>query len=158
MDRGLDVAVPHGLKRSPRWASVRRAFTAKNPACVACNPGDKYPVQAHHIFPFHLCILLGRPDLELDSRNLITLCEDPTPGSACPDHHMMIGHLGFFKSTNPSVVPDARKTFHGLSKSDIKGLAVYRARMATRIKPWSKLTVAEKKSIREEMDRMFPKG
>jgi hypothetical protein len=30
----------------------------------------------HHIFPFHYCIALGRPDLELDDRNLITLCED----------------------------------------------------------------------------------
>jgi hypothetical protein len=31
-------------------------------------------VQVHHIFPFHDCVALGRPDLELDERNLITLC------------------------------------------------------------------------------------
>ena len=32
------------------------------------------PVQVQHIFPFHYCVALGRPDLELDERNLITLC------------------------------------------------------------------------------------
>ena len=32
-------------------------------------------MQVHHVFPFHSCIALGLPDLELDLRNLITLRE-----------------------------------------------------------------------------------
>jgi len=45
---------------------------------MCCKPGTntRAGLQVHHIFPFHYCIALGRPDLELDDRNLITLCED----------------------------------------------------------------------------------
>ena len=57
----------------------------------------------HHIFPFHYCIALGRPDLELDDRNLITLCEDEA-GKPGQNHHLLVGHLDDFESSNLAVV------------------------------------------------------
>ncbi len=45
-----------------------------------------------NIFPFHYCIALGRPDLELGQRNLITLCEDEA-GHPADNHHYEAGVL-----------------------------------------------------------------
>src|ERR1700677_3043433 len=64
--------------RSPEWSKVEKAHLAKNPHCACCATGTNLSagLQVHHKFPFHYCIALGRPDLELDDRNLITLCEN----------------------------------------------------------------------------------
>jgi hypothetical protein len=45
----------------------------------------------HHIVPIEFCFAVDRPDLETDSRNLLTLCRG---------HHLAIGHLGSFESFN----------------------------------------------------------
>lgn len=54
---------------------------------------------AHHIKPFHLF-----PELELDTENLIPLCESKKYGINC---HLFVGHLGNFKRYNEEVVTDA---------------------------------------------------
>src|SRR5258708_4754189 len=68
-DHGARIAVLHGKKRSSEWPRVEKEHRLHEPACVACGyqgPG----IQVHHVRPFHL-----HPNLELDPRNLITLCE-----------------------------------------------------------------------------------
>lgn len=82
--------------RSRQWPAVERAHLRAQPACAAC--GARLHLQVHHIKPFHLF-----PQLELDPKNLITLCEPPGPGG----HHLAIGHLGAWKKFNPRVVADA---------------------------------------------------
>jgi hypothetical protein len=75
-DHGARVAAVFGIHRSPHWSEVARKHLARQPRCICCrpdSPGQGIP-QVHHIFPFHYCVALGRPDLELDERNLITLC------------------------------------------------------------------------------------
>lgn len=71
-----------GASRSPQWSGVRDAFIAKNPKCAACGGGEK--LQAHHVVPFS-----QDRSKELDTGNLITLCE-------CDAHpcHYIFGHLG----------------------------------------------------------------
>jgi hypothetical protein len=64
----------------------------------------------HHIFPVHYCRALGRPDLELDERNLVTLCESE-PGRPGFNHHLLVGHLGDFEAANPSSRADATGRF-----------------------------------------------
>lgn len=88
---------PLGNKRSPHWASVRKAHLVKEPACRVC--GSKQGVQVHHKRPFHL-----HPELELEPANLISLCENKSH-----DHHLLFGHLGNFQSYNPAVEFDANQ-------------------------------------------------
>ena len=119
IDRGAEEARRCGFSRSPEWPRVERAHLRMEPNCACCNPGARMAVQVHHIFPFHYCVALGRPDLELDDRNVVTLCEDERDRPA-DDHHLLVGHLGDFQSSNLDVVRCARQTLHGMSAAEIR--------------------------------------
>jgi 5-methylcytosine-specific restriction protein A len=82
--------------RSSKWPGVEHAFRALHPTCAAC--GGSARLNVHHMKPFHL-----DPALELDPRNLITLCMGPL------ECHIRIGHGDDFKAYNPSVELDAAK-------------------------------------------------
>lgn len=81
---------PVSVARSSKWPTVRKAHLAENPTCAVCGGSEK--LEVHHVRPFHL-----HPDLELDRRNLLTLCESGRGGLTC---HLAIGHLGDYKSYN----------------------------------------------------------
>jgi 5-methylcytosine-specific restriction protein A len=87
--------IPFGAARSGKWAAVRAEHLKNHPNCGVC--GGEKNLQVHHIKAFHL-----HPDLELDPKNLISLCE--APGKNC---HLIFGHLWDFKSFNANVVEDA---------------------------------------------------
>jgi hypothetical protein len=70
-------------KRSPHWRKVREEFLLKNNHCAAC--GSKIRLQVHHKLPFD-----DYPELELDPKNLITLC------MSTQECHLRIGHGGSF--------------------------------------------------------------
>ena len=86
-----------GQKRADGWLEFRDAYVRDNPKCLVCGATRK--LQVHHIVPFHIA-----PDLELDPTNLITLCTRKKYGINC---HLLIGHLGNYRKTNPNVVLDA---------------------------------------------------
>lgn len=105
-------------RRSSRWDEVRDEFLETNGRCAAC--GSTSRLQVHHIEPFHL-----HPELELDPKNLISLCMGE---SEC---HLKIGHGGSFKRYNPGVVADAKK--HMAAKDDQRrALIVERCRSRSR--------------------------
>jgi hypothetical protein len=81
--------------RSSGWNRVKNEHLSMNPACAAC--GSKENLQVHHKMPFHL-----NPALELDLKNLITLCMEP--GVEC---HLNVGHGDSWKCYNPEVQKDA---------------------------------------------------
>ena len=83
--------------RSPRWPKVRKEFLKTHPECTAC--GSKNLLQVHHMSPFHT-----HPELELDPKNLITLC------MASNECHLTIGHGGNWRDFNPTVLSDALST------------------------------------------------
>jgi len=85
-----------GSKRSPKWPAFRAKYL-KGKTCAVC--GKKVKLELHHIKPFHL-----HPELELDPTNMLPLCESENSGVNC---HLFIGHLGNFKTINPSSVTDA---------------------------------------------------
>ena len=89
--------VRKGQKRSDDWTEIRNGFISQNPNCMVC--GSKKKVEAHHIIPFQIA-----PDLELDPDNLMTLCRNKKYGINC---HLLVGHLGNFRRTNPNVELDA---------------------------------------------------
>ena len=109
----------------------------------------------HHIFPFHYCIALGRPDLELDDRNLITLCEDEA-GKPGQNHHLLVGHLDDFESSNLAVVEDAARAFYGMDAEAIKSDMTWLRKKVSRLRPLQQMTVADREAFREAMNRRLP--
>lgn len=95
-----------GETRSSQWPKVRAAHLVKNPKCAVCD-GDK-TLEVHHIVPFN-----QNPQLELDPKNLITLCEASYGGVTC---HLWFGHLGNYKSWNAKVAADAKAWMAKLKK------------------------------------------
>jgi hypothetical protein len=84
--------------RSGHWHTVRKHHLENHPVCEVCGGKDK--LQVHHKRPFHM-----HPELELEPSNLITLCEGMHNGLSC---HLLVGHLGNFKSINVNVEEDAK--------------------------------------------------
>ncbi len=148
-----------GIQRSPEWPKAKEAHLIIEPHCAACFEGSKKTgcLQVHHIFPFQYCIALGRPDLELDQRNLITLCENEEthPGE---NHHLLIGHLDDFKSFNINVKQDARITFHGLSASAIRWFSSWQKKHQNKPQELEQMTSQEKKELKALINRTFPKN
>ena len=157
-DHGAMIAALFGISRSPEWPKTQKAHLKKEPHCVACRQrvNQLYGLQVHHIFPFHYCISLGRPDLELDQRNLITLCETEA-GHKADNHHLLIGHLDDFESSNLSVSIDARKTFFGMTEAQIKSNPQWRMKKVKRLKPLDKMTAKDKGTFKALMNKIFPK-
>ena len=83
------------VARSSRWPAVSRAHLAQFPECAAC--GGKTNVRVHHIKPVH-----AYPELELEPKNLVTLCQRDTLNC-----HLFFGHLGDWRSWNKHVRRDA---------------------------------------------------
>lgn len=81
--------------RSPKWREAEKVHLAQYSSCAAC--GGNTRLQVHHEKPFHL-----DPQLELDPKNLVTLCMGPF------ECHLRIGHGDFFKAYNPNVRADAQ--------------------------------------------------
>lgn len=156
IDNGQVEASRHGVARSPEWPKVEKAHREKQPHCIACHPDSKGKIQVHHVFPFHYAIALGRPDLELDDRNLVSLCETEE-GTRAENHHLLIGHLGDFKEGNLDVVKDATVTFFGHTEDEIKTSNIWISGVQNRrLKALDLMSDQEKKELRALMDSTFP--
>ena len=141
--------------RSSAWPHVEKAVLHLHPWCAACGPDKRDKgLQVHHHLPFAYCTALGRPDLELDPRNLLVLCEtehnDPEA-----NHHLLLGHLGNFKSDNVHVAEDIA-LFAGMDAAAIQADPRWLARKAARLKPLHEMTDQDKADFRALMDAMFP--
>ena len=107
-------------------------------------------MQVHHILPFHFCILLGRPDLELDQRNLITLCQGTS------DHHLLLGHLDDWQSYNHTAKQDAPGPFKGMTEQQIRADLAWQQMVESRPAVWELMTDADKAAFRQLMDTLYP--
>ena len=146
-DHGGAVAKQHQVKRSPHWGTVCKNHLEMQPACIC---GCTVELQVHHIIPFHLVILLGRPDLELDHRNLVTVC-------ACPkhEHHLLFGHLDDYASYNKDV-RDIIMRYCDKSPAEVKADEFYRTLHANRPKPWDKMSDHEKATLKKLTHHLHP--
>jgi hypothetical protein len=151
-DHGARVAERYGIRRSPHWRVIAALHLKRQPFCVACGPYSRHftKKQVHHIFPFHYVIRLGRPDLELDDRNLITLCESG------PNHHLLLGHLDDFESANLFVIRHARRTFHAMTAPQLEASRAWESLVSSRLPHLEKLTHVERADCRARMDAIFP--
>ena len=157
-DDGARVAAPFGIQRSPQWPEVVKQHLTRQPHCVCCrhNVEPKAGVQVHHIFPFHYCIALGRADLELDERNLITLCSKSPDGTG-ENHHLWVGHLYNFQSSNLSVVYDAEKTFFGMLANDFKNDKRWQRHWRGRLKLLEMMNERDRVALLTLMNRRMPR-
>ena len=158
VDHGAQVAALHGLTRSPHWGKVEKEVVEQNPYCLACGPDVKYErgLQVHHArIPFHFAILLGRPDLELDPRNLVVLCEDEHDVDT-EDHHLLLGHGRNFQRYIPDVAALATGKYHGMGRAEILADPDY-AKIVEGMPPvWKDWTDEMKTSARKDLDDRFP--
>lgn len=160
IDVGLLVASSIGItERSSKWSQVQKAFLKKHPYCVACGKKVKYKnnngLQVHHIIPYHICIELGRPDLELDERNLITLCQT-NEEITTQNHHLLLGHLNDWESFNKTVKTNATKTFNKLSSEQIKLNLAWLKLCLKKPKRITDMTNQEKTQLRNYINKIFP--
>lgn len=97
---------PLKVLRSSKWPTVRKNHLKDHPCCAVCGGTEK--IEVHHIVPFH-----DDPSLELEPTNLISLCESKSFGIVC---HLLIGHLGNYKKSNPDVLGDAKIWYNKLKE------------------------------------------
>ena len=157
VDNGAIVGLQHGVARSPHWPTVEKAFKAKFPDCIACSEEDagKYPIQVHHaLVPFHLAVLAGRPDLELDFRNLRSLCETEK-GRPAKDHHISLGHLMNFRSWNKNLDEDA-KVYRSQAEKMIESSPDFVKKVASRPDPEQEKSPEALKELRGWLDGILP--
>ena len=154
LDNGEREALRHGIARSDKWPAVEKAHKLLEPVCQCCG-NEQAAVQVHHIFPFHYCIALGRPDLELDHRNLISLCETEK-GRPSQNHHLLIGHLDDFKSSNINVVRDAREIYKNRMSAFIQNSDTWKTEKQNRLKLLDEMSADEKAAFRKSMDDTYP--
>lgn len=155
IDHGAEEAARHGMSRSEHWPSVERAFKEDHPDCEGCDPNspvEHVGIQVHHVHPFHYCIRAGRPDLELDPRNLISLGETEHDSPA-PNHHLLLGHLDDFKSYNLDVAADC-ETFRGMSTQAIESDPRWTSKEHAR--PLDEITPDELAAFRTMLDQTLP--
>jgi hypothetical protein len=144
----LAILQKNGIVRSSRWDKVQRAFRAAHPQCAAC--GETAEVNIHHQFPFHYVVGCGRPDLELDPRNLVTLCVQ----RGC-QHHLLLGHLNDWESYNPFVKTYVRR-YAGQTSPSIRDDAGWKKAVAARPKHLDRMTVSERAALKARLDKKFP--
>ena len=136
--------------------SVEKAYKIKHPDCIYCGAGSgqKVGIQIHHIHPFHQVVGVGRNDLELDPRNLTSLCETEKNKPA-PDHHIACGHLGSFQRNNEKVLEDVI-LYSGKDQHLIEGMVEWKTEESSAPKPFSAWTEQEKKDYRAKLDKELP--
>ena len=151
-----NVASQLGVQRSQEWDRVRTAhlkISGQN-NCAVCN--ETQILQVHHIVPFHLCHLVYRGDLELDERNLMTLCEVPTN-----NHHLLLGHLSDWEIYNKAGREGIIKAFHGqppdsLTADQIELADVWKQWMASKPSRWLEMSTQDRLDLRSFLDTNLP--
>lgn len=153
---GDSVASQLGVQRSREWERVRKAHLqihGQN-SCAVCNGTEV--LQVHHIIPFHLCHLVYRGDLELDERNLMTLCEVPRH-----NHHQLLGHLGDWEIYNKAGRVGITGAFHGqppdsLTADQIELADIWKQWMASKPQRWHDMSLQDRLDLRKFLDTNLP--
>ena len=157
-DIGAAIARQYGVQRSQEWKGVRDAhlhLATDQGFCAVCLGTAE--LQVHHIVPFHFVHLVYRGDLELDERNLMTLCE--VQGQ---DHHNLVGHLEDWQIYNPGGREVIAGTFKGLPVTQLTADEIKRSQQFQQWmndknipKRWEQMSDQDKKDLRKFLDNTF---
>src|ERR1043165_6757746 len=135
------------LTRSPEWPEVEKQFKSANPKCTACDETSQLNV--HHKRPFHFVVLCGRPDLELDPRNLITLCTRTDR-----EHHLLLGHLDDYESYNPAVLQFVN-TYTGKTNQEIRRDGAFQKAQTEKPRHLEQMTASDRTAFKQMLDQQF---
>jgi hypothetical protein len=137
--------------RSPHWDKLRgEVIKERGSKCEVS--GATTDLEAHHIIPFHFCVILGRPELELEKKNLIILSRGPV------DIHLLLGHFDNFGSFNKDITDIEKWKEFIKNKKDLAHDPEYLQLKAKRPKLWDDMTTRDKTNLRKLMDKLYPKG
>lgn len=135
----------YGLKRSSSWDKFRdKLIIERGSRCELS--GTTTDLEAHHILPFHICILMGWPHLEMDPNNIIILSQSPIP------YHLLIGHLGSFESFNPHIFN--LKLWQKVIKGDITKDVKWLNAKVKRPKPFREMNNKDKGYLKKFMKKV----
>lgn len=154
VDHGLMEAIAHGVPaRSGHWPHVRAEQLRLFPRCAATglSAADGALLEAHHIEPFHLCVLVGRADLELDLRNLITLARCPI------DAHLLLGHDDNFRKSDLDPF-EAARIWAKKTEAEIRADPAWLARSNTARPVWSAWTDKMKADYLAYLNAKYPRA
>ena len=136
-------------QRSSEWPRVEREHKLKQPRCLVC--GCDVQLNVHHKYPFEFVVAVGRPDLELDERNLFSLCTEQAE-----QHHVLIGHLDDYKSYNPHL-EQLIALCRGLTSAQIRAFKDWADAKTLRPKELKDWTDADKAALKAELDKYMPR-
>lgn len=132
------------LPRSPQWPHFRERIIADRGGKCELS-GETTDLEAHHIIPFHFGVLLDRPRIELDPRNIFVLSGAPI------NYHLLLGHLGCFTSFNLNVRNMAR-----FARVDVMADHEYLLWRMLRPKPWGQMDDHDKAAMAKLIDEVLP--
>jgi HNH endonuclease len=142
---------PMEPRRNRSWEETRREFVRRHPQCEVCGRPATGELNVHHIIPFDIVVSCGRPDLELDFRNLITLCEGVW------NHHLVVGHFGDWQSYNRHVRSDAKRPeCMGQPGEKIRRMTWWVAEHQERPERYRSTIPSDKADMKALLDRMYP--
>jgi len=93
---------------------------------------------------------INRLDLELDERNLITLCVEPDM-----QHHALVGHLNFYASFNPWLMQTVAMC-KGKSALQIFDMRDFQQMVNNRPKPVHQMNAKELEELKNLTQETFP--
>jgi hypothetical protein len=153
--RPTSAVQKHDELRSPKWPEFRDKFVVRFPRCACCGKtSSELSLQAHHVFPFHYCIALGRKELELSDSNLITLCETEAPEPSA-SHHLLLGHLDDFESSNLDVRQDVL-AYQNQTAEQIRSSVAWQQKHNARLPHLEAMTRAEEAAFQWAMQETYP--
>lgn len=135
------------IPRHQDWFKFRSNII-KERNCICEFSGVNTDLEAHHIIPFHIGILLNRPHIELCPQNIIILSGGPV------NYHLTLGHFGHFKYFNPFLL---KRNW----KEKLRGLGIespiYKKQSAHKFPFWENMTLEHKESLTKLIDKYLPK-
>lgn len=151
-DHGLAVATERGISaRSPHWGTLEHIV--RKLRGDRCEISGRGPTQVHHGYPFHDCVLAGRPELELTLENLHLLYSGEN--HAEQGHHLIVGHLRNFRSYNPDLAGCIAR-WKGKDVQQIQALPEWQMMAHGKPRSYSELPPKDQAKFRRLLSRVFP--
>lgn len=143
-----DVQLMLAKPRGSHWAAFEKHHLTIQPGCIVCGRwSGQTQIAVHHKYPFSFIKELGREDLECDERNCFTMCDD---------HHLLVGHLGYFGSFNPRLEYFAMLC-RGLTIPQIRALPELLDAARTRPIPIAKMNDPMRAGVLADLNRFLPR-
>jgi hypothetical protein len=143
------------MKRDKRWEHFRASVLAERGRVCEIS-GATTQLGLHHCFPLKMARLLGRPDIELERRNVLVVSNGPV------DYHKHLAHLAYFASWNPGLLgiagfPDLRECRRmAAMRPPFWTTQEWVGIVANRPKTWATMSAGDKDELRAMIDRIFP--